>query len=108
MPLRLDAQLLAAAGVPQLPKQARDQIIRRLYESLQFLVGRVLVEEMSEQDLAEFEAFIDASDEEGALEWLERNFPNYRDVVHENLGRLLAVLEISSRIARDAGLVTGS
>jgi hypothetical protein len=53
-----------------------------------------LAEQMSEQQLSDFEKFIDSNDESGALKWLETNFPNYKQVVADELEKLKS--EISS------------
>jgi hypothetical protein len=47
-----------------------------------------LAEQMTNDQLDEFEGFIDRNDEPGALKWLETNFPNYKDVVAEQLEKL--------------------
>jgi hypothetical protein len=43
---------------------------------------------MTDAQLDEFEAFIDKNDEAGALHWLETNFPNYKQVVADELEKL--------------------
>ena len=45
-------------------------------------------EKMTDAQLDEFEKYIDANDEAGALKWLETNFPNYKDVVADELEKL--------------------
>jgi succinate dehydrogenase flavin-adding protein (antitoxin of CptAB toxin-antitoxin module) len=47
-----------------------------------------LAEKMTDSQLDEFEKYIDSNDEAGALKWLETNFPNYKDVVAEELEKL--------------------
>ena len=51
-------------------------------------VGITLAEQMSDAQLTEFESFIDSKDEEGALKWLESNFPDYKKVVAQELEKL--------------------
>jgi hypothetical protein len=43
---------------------------------------------MTDEQLNEFETYIDKNDEAGALKWLETNFPNYKQVVSEELETL--------------------
>jgi len=43
---------------------------------------------MSDAQLDEFEGFIDRNDEPGALKWLETNFPDYKQVVADELEKL--------------------
>jgi hypothetical protein len=51
-------------------------------------VGMRLAENMTDAQLDEFEGYIDRNDEPGALKWLETNFPNYKDVVSQELDKL--------------------
>ena len=41
-------------------------------------VGVRLADQMSNEQLDEFEKFVDANDDKGAFQWLESNFPNYK------------------------------
>jgi hypothetical protein len=47
-----------------------------------------LAEQMTDAQLDEFEGFIDRNDEAGALKWLETNFPDYKQVVADELEKL--------------------
>ncbi len=63
-------------------------MLNHIYETLEMRVGMKLAEQMTDAQLDEFEAFIDQKDEAGALKWLETNFPNYKQVVAEELEKL--------------------
>jgi hypothetical protein len=56
-------------------------------------VGMKLAEQMTNEQLDEFESYIDRQDEAGALKWLETNFPNYKDVVASQLELLKAEIK---------------
>ena len=45
-------------------------------------------EQMKNEQLDEFEGVIDRNDEAGALKWLETNFPDYKQVVADQLDAL--------------------
>jgi hypothetical protein len=62
-----------------------EELLQHIYETLEMRVGMKLAEQMTNDQLDEFEAFIDKNDEAGALKWLETNFPNYKQVVAEQL-----------------------
>jgi succinate dehydrogenase flavin-adding protein (antitoxin of CptAB toxin-antitoxin module) len=51
-------------------------------------VGMTLAQQMTNEQLDEFERFIDSNDEAGALKWLETNFPDYKQVVANELEKL--------------------
>ena len=60
-------------------------MLGHIYQTLEMRVGMKLAEQMTNQQLDEFEAFIERNDEAGALKWLETNFPNYKQVVADEL-----------------------
>lgn len=86
--IRIDDSLLEELGLISLPKAERDQMLRQIYETLEMRVGMKLAERMNDQQLDEFERFIDTNDEAGALKWLETNFPDYKQVVADELEKL--------------------
>lgn len=86
--IRIDDTLLEEIGLIVLPKPDRDQLLRQIYETLEMRVGMRLAERMTDQQLDEFERFIDTNDEAGALKWLETNFPDYKQVVADELEKL--------------------
>lgn len=94
--IRIDDTLLEEIGLIALPKQERDQLLRQIYETLEMRVGMKLAERMTDQQLDEFEGFIDTNDEAGALKWLESNFPDYKQVVADELEKLKAEIKQDS------------
>lgn len=87
---KLDDNLLKELGLGTLPVDDKNKMLAHIYETLEMRVGMKLAEQMSDEQLDEFEGFIDRNDEAGALSWLETNFPNYKQVVAEELERLKA------------------
>ncbi len=85
---KLDENLLQELGLGALPASEKNQMLRHIYETLEMRVGMKLAEQMSNEQLDEFEGFIDRNDEAGALKWLETNFPNYKQVVAEEFANL--------------------
>lgn len=57
--IRIDDNLLQELGLMGLPKPERDALLRQIYETLEMRVGMKLAERMSDQQLDEFERFID-------------------------------------------------
>ncbi len=85
---KLDNDFLTSLGLGGLPVDEKNKLLQMIYERLEMNVGMRLAEKMTDQQLDEFESFIDQNDEAGALKWLETNFPNYKDVVAEELEKL--------------------
>jgi len=130
---KLDNNFLVSLGLGGLPVEEKNRLLQMVYERLEMNVGMRLAEKMSDQQLDEFESFIDGNvdyarnflninrpgweqsedfnksletakanaqrqnvqfnenpviSEFAALKWLETNFPNYKDVVAEELEKL--------------------
>jgi hypothetical protein len=60
-----------------------------LYPELEQRVGERLSIGMSDSQLNEFEALVDAEDQEGATRWLTTHVPRYREIVAEESDRLI-------------------
>lgn len=86
--LKIDNQMLVDLGLGDMPEEDKKALLAHIYEQLEINVGKTLASKMSDEQLDEFEAFVDSNDEEGALKWLQANFPNYKDVVADELEKL--------------------
>lgn len=85
---KLDDNLLRELGLGSLPPAEKNRMLGHIYETLEMRVGMTLANQMTDAQLSEFESFIDGNDEAGALKWLESNFPNYKQVVADELEKL--------------------
>lgn len=94
---KLDDNLLIELGLGSLPPGEKNRMLAHIYETLEMRVGMKLAEGMSDQQLDEFEELmpletdsieVKKQKEQAALKWLENNFPNYKQVVADELGKL--------------------
>ena len=90
---QLDDNLLKDLGLGELPAAEKNKMLAHIYETLELRVGMKLAEQMSDAQLDEFEGFIDRNDEAGAIKWLETNFPDYKQVVADELDKLKAEIK---------------
>ncbi|QQS19267.1 hypothetical protein IPL85_03185 [Candidatus Saccharibacteria bacterium] len=84
--LKLDNNLLAELGLGSLPEDQKKAMLQHIYETLELRVGTQLANQMTDKQLEEFERFIDAGGDQNqaqALQWLESNLPNYKQVVND-------------------------
>lgn len=102
---KLDDNLLRELGLGALPPQEKNRMLAHIYETLEMRVGMRLAEGMSDQQLNEFEQLMplqtDTDEakkqkEQDALKWLETNFPNYKQVVADELEKLKAEIKASA------------
>lgn len=103
MALKLDNALLDEIGLGALPVDEKSKMLAHIYETLEMRVGVRLAEQMSDQQLDEFESFINANDEAGALRWLETTFPAYKQVVADEFEKLKAeIAQVAPHIVSEA------
>src|SRR3954463_7136930 len=88
--LKIDNSLLEELGLAALPDAEKNSLLRHIYETLEMRVGMRLADQMTNEQLDEFEQYFEAKDDAGAFKWLETNFPNYKDVVNEEFEKLRA------------------
>jgi hypothetical protein len=101
--IKLDDDLLKELGLAGLPPEEKKKLLAHIYETLEMRVGMKLAEQMSDAQLSEFEQFIDSNNEAGALQWLEANFPNYKDVVAAEFNILkMEISQVAPQIATAA------
>lgn len=93
---QIDDKFLESLGLAALPQEEKEKMKAHIYETLEMRVGMTLASNMSEAQLDEFEGLMNNNDEAGALKWLETNFPNYRQVVADELEKLKAEISASA------------
>ena len=100
---KLDNAFLEELGLGTLPPVEKNKMLAHIYETLEMRVGMKLAEQMTNEQLDEFERYINAQDEAGALKWLETNFPNYKAVVAEELEKLKSeISQVAPQIVAQA------
>ena len=94
--LKLDNDLLAELGLGDLPEDQKQSMLQHIYDTLELRVGTRLANQMTDQQLDEFERFIDVNGDANqaqALQWLETNLPHYKDVVNQVFEELKAEIK---------------
>lgn len=86
--LRIDNTLLQEIGLGGLPDAEKNSLLKHIYDTLEMRVGMRLADQMTNEQLDEFERYYENKDDAGAFKWLETNFPNYKDIVQEEFDKL--------------------
>lgn len=73
---QLDEKFLQDVGLGDLPDDQKQAFLQHIYEELELRVGTKLSEGLNEQQLQEFEAFVDR-DEARVQAWFAENLPDY-------------------------------
>lgn len=88
--LKIDNNLLVEVGLGGLPDSEKNSFLKHIYDTLEMRVGIRLADQMTNEQLDEFERYFEAKDDAGAFKWLETNFPNYKEIVQEEFDKLKA------------------
>lgn len=106
MAIKLDARFLREHGYGALSRDQANMLLKAIYDAAETIVGVQLAADMTSEQLDAFERFIDASDEAGALAWLERNFSDYK----ERVGQVMSLIgkELRATASRVNGEADGS
>ena len=75
---QLDDKFLQDVGLADLPADQKQAFLQHIYSELELRVGTKLSEGMNDDQLAQFEAFVD-QDEQKVVAWFEQYMPNYMD-----------------------------
>ena len=96
MAINLDRNLLDELGLSSLPETEKSSLLTHIYETLEMRVGMRLADQMSNEQLDEFEKYFEAKDDAGAFHWLETNFPGYKEVVQDEFNKLKEEVRLSA------------
>lgn len=75
---QLDDQFLQDVGLGDMPADQKQAFLQHIYSELELRVGTKLSEGLSDDQMAEFEAFIDR-DAEAVEQWFSAHLPNYAE-----------------------------
>ncbi|HSW77416.1 MAG TPA: DUF5663 domain-containing protein [Candidatus Chromulinivoraceae bacterium] len=73
---QLDEQFLKDLGLDQLPEDQKQAFLDHIYNELELRVGVRLSDGLSDDQLKEFESFVDRDDTK-VQEWVTKNAPDY-------------------------------
>jgi hypothetical protein len=97
MALQLDDSFLNDLGLGNIPEQQKQTFLLQVLEMLESRVGLRLAEELTDEQVVEFEQVapreddseeMSAQKQQAADEWLRENHPGYEDLVNEELALL--------------------
>jgi Protein of unknown function (DUF5663) len=106
--LKIDNSLLQEVGLGMLPDAEKNAMLKHIYETLEMRVGIRLADQMTNEQLDEFERYFEAKDDAGAFKWLETNFPNYKEIVQQEFDKLKAEVAQSAPQILTATPVAGA
>lgn len=106
-PVKATIDRLVSMGCESVPVELVVRAWREtLYPELESRVGARLSIGLSDAQLDEFEALVDADNEDGASQWLTDHVPHYPQIVAEEFDRLIG--EAVDWFARKAAGLAGA
>ena len=76
--MQLDDNFLAEMGLQAMPEDQKQDFLNYVQEELEVRIGERISKGLTEVQLNEFDMI---TDPEEAADWLERNRPDYREIV---------------------------
>ena len=73
-----DEQFLQEMGLSAMPEDQKQQFLDYVQEELEVRIGERISRGLTEEQLAEFDTINDQAE---ATRWLEKNRPDYREIV---------------------------
>ena len=84
----LPDNFLSNPAFADLNEESKNLLLKNLYIELESRVGEKLVELVSPEKFAEFEALADNASEDMIMDWLDKNCPGYEQTVQSILDEL--------------------
>ena len=87
--LPIDEQFLVAFGLSDLPDESKDKALDDMLYNLNMLVGRRIANQLSEEQLDEFDKLMSGEfTKEQVEKWILKNVPNYTQILEEEANKL--------------------
>lgn len=90
--ITLDGEFLAGLGLGALPPDDQRSLLSAIYQQLELRVGMRLTGRMSPEELQDYEAVLDAGDDDRVRAWLQLHAPDYRQLVRKVLDEQMVEL----------------
>ena len=93
--MEFNEKFLQEMGLSAMPEQEKQAFLRYVQEELEVRIGERISRGLSEEQLMEFDAISDPLE---AAKWLDKNRPDYREIVDRTIEEMKA--EIRANRAR--------
>lgn len=85
--MRFDEQFLAEMGLSAMPEEQKQQFLAYIQEELEIRIGERISKGLTDVQLNEFDMITDLDE---AAKWLEKNRPDYREIVSRTIAEMKA------------------
>ena len=85
--MQLDENFLQEMGLSAMPEDQKKQFLEYVQEELEIRIGERISRGLTQVQLNEFDMITDPAE---AADWLEKNRPDYREIVNRTIEELKA------------------
>ena len=83
--MEFDEKFLQEMGLSAMPEEQKQQFLAYIQEELEVRIGERISRGLTEFQLNEFDAITDQAE---ATKWLEKNRPDYREIVNRTINEM--------------------
>lgn len=80
--MNFDESFLQEMGLQAMPEDQKQKFLDYVQEELEVRIGERISKGLTEAQLSEFDAIVDSTE---AAKWLEKNRPDYREIVSRTI-----------------------
>jgi protein-tyrosine-phosphatase len=83
--MQFDETFLADVGLSAMPAEVKKEFLEFVQEELEIRIGERISRGLTEEQLSEFDTITDQAE---ATKWLEKNRPDYREIVTRTINEM--------------------
>ncbi len=85
--MEFNEQFLQEMGLSAMPEEEKRKFLEYIQEELEIRIGERISKGLTEEQLREFDLITDQSE---SVKWLEKNRPDYREIVNRTIEEMKA------------------
>ena len=88
--MNFDENFLQEMGLSAMPADKKQEFLNYIQEELEVRIGERIAKGLTEEQLQEFDSLTDTGE---VTKWLERNRPDYREIVSRTIAEMKQAIE---------------
>lgn len=83
--MRFDEDFIKEMGLSAMPEDKKQDFLKYIQEELEVRIGERISKGLTDEQLQEFDSLLGTED---AAKWLEKNRPDYREIVNHTVAEM--------------------
>lgn len=97
---QVDDQFLTAMGLDGLPEDQKEEMLATILKTLDMSVAQRVSDQLTEEQLGQFDQLLDSATEEQISQWLAQNVHNYQQIIEEEAQKMKEEAQADVQAAR--------